>query len=930
MIEFKSVKKKFNEDVVLNNIDMKLPRYGIVAVVGASGSGKTTLLNAASSLFDFEGDISLDGKSYKQLSDSQKDILRNNKIGFVFQDYKLFEFETVKDNLLLALDIKCRNTKKVKERRIADLLNVIGLENKANELVSHLSGGEKQRVAIARAICNSPSLLLADEPTGNLDEKNSALIMDLLLKISRSSLVLLVSHDETLVDIYADEIIYMSDGKIIKKKYNNHNKHEEHLPLIKVQNNEKKAHLPLKFCFCHAFHNIKQRRWRTLFTLLTTSLGLIGVGLGLVINNIVSDSLYRSYSSIIDSNKVVISAKNGSNQKEIITALEYDEVEEIYKSLGKKASNIGIYYFNDFERMFDISDMRFIYGDKYRTLPNFTLSNFNEYALLKGNETVYGIKSKNLEDDEVILGLNAGTINELCFQLQITRSVESLAAFFRTNYLTLDTNLENSSWGYYNNFQLKIVGFIFTNNNLFYHNSSYWNEYIFEQLCGLSTTDYINTNSLHPWDLIKAYYIDFASSRDSFLKDVKFDKKYRYILAEILSSDYYPILYKDYYIQNCSRVVLLNQENKDRIPLSNLEYFKRVSPHIGKAIIGSPYTYAIYPNNLMMGFAKASYVSSSLDDLLDIIDLTSYIKSSDANTLHTPDKIARGFFAQAASQGMTFNPNYKIIEGSEPRNYEEIVVSRGLVEKLKIVNPINKSIYFCFPETEELLPNGYISRHYLTTDLKIVGISDSSRIELNHEESWSIMFFQCKLGLSSLYLNVDSIALEVDDGYEDEVINSFARSFPNYEAVCPINSIKSSVNEICGYIQSILMAVSISSIVISSLLLSICNYLHFIETKKDIGLARCLGVGRNESKKLIYSHSLLMAGLSFLMSSIELIVICLFLGKTFSETLNIEYAFIFNPLSIVFMLLLALCISLISSLFISWKLNRLNPLECLY
>lgn len=204
MIELKHVFKKFDVEYVLKDINISFPNYGIVVIYGPSGCGKSTLLNVISSLYDFEGDLSFNGKHYSIMNEEDKDLLRNTKIGFVFQDYKLFEFETVRKNILLALDIKSMDSNSEKERRVKELLKIVGLEEKIDKQVSKLSGGEKQRVALARAISNSPSVLLADEPTGNLDSKNSEKVMKIIEQVSKRSLVLMVSHDEELTKKYAD------------------------------------------------------------------------------------------------------------------------------------------------------------------------------------------------------------------------------------------------------------------------------------------------------------------------------------------------------------------------------------------------------------------------------------------------------------------------------------------------------------------------------------------------------------------------------------------------------------------------------------------------------------------------------------------------------------------------------------------------------
>ena len=178
-------------------------------------------------------------------------------------------------------------------------------------------------------------------------------------------------------------------------------------------------------------------------------------------------------------------------------------------------------------------------------------------------------------------------------------------------------------------------------------------------------------------------------------------------------------------------------------------------------------------------------------------------------------------------------------------------------------------------------------------------------------------------------MSINNLALRISEGNEEQIIDKINRAFPHLSVNAPLKEVKGSVNKICNYIETIMLAVSITSVLIASLILFICNYLHYVEIKKDVGLVRCLGAKEKESRKFVYFHSLTMTGLSFLFSSLELIIASLVLSKTFAKTLYIESIFVLNPMSFIYMLLVALSISLLSSFMISTKISKLNPIECL-
>lgn len=227
MIKLVKVNKYFNrfkknENHVINNTSFELGRSGLVSLLGESGSGKTTLLNAIGGLDNINsGSIYIDGKKLSRFS-YFKDKIRTLKIGYIFQNYNLIDNMSVFDNIALSLRMIGIKDKEEIKKRVNYVLEKIDMYRYRKRPASALSGGQRQRVGIARAIVKNPDVIIADEPTGNLDSKNTIEVMNIIKTISQEKLVILVTHEKPLAMFYSDKIIELVDGKVEAIYDNNH------------------------------------------------------------------------------------------------------------------------------------------------------------------------------------------------------------------------------------------------------------------------------------------------------------------------------------------------------------------------------------------------------------------------------------------------------------------------------------------------------------------------------------------------------------------------------------------------------------------------------------------------------------------------------------------------------------------------------------
>lgn len=314
--------KNFKQ-IALNDVTLAFRNNEFVSILGPSGSGKTTLLNIIGGLDKYTyGNLIIDGVSTRKYKERDWNNYRSKKVGFIFQSYNLINHQTVLSNVLLSLNIAGK-PKKESIKLAKKVLKDVGLENYIKKKPKELSGGQMQRVAIARALVTNPDIILCDEPTGALDSQTSIQIMELLKKISKEKLVIMVTHNVTLANKYSDRVIALNDGVIT---YDTSPYEVEYYSLKKIKTKRKTMN---KFTSLSlSFNNLLTKKSRTLLTSFAGSIGIIGIALVLslskgtqkYINKIEKETFskypisimesYIDYQNMFDKEKE--SCKNGS------------------------------------------------------------------------------------------------------------------------------------------------------------------------------------------------------------------------------------------------------------------------------------------------------------------------------------------------------------------------------------------------------------------------------------------------------------------------------------------------------------------------------------------------------------------------------------------------------------------------------------------
>ena len=335
MLQIKNVSKQYKTGELvqqaLNDVSLNLRDNEFVSILGPSGSGKTTLLNVIGGLDRYDsGDLIINGISTKDYKDKDWDAYRNHTIGFVFQSYNLIPHQTVLANVELALTIG-GISRSERRRRAIKALKEVGLGSQLHKKPNQMSGGQMQRVASARAMATDPDILLADEPTGALDTETSVQVMELLKKVAKNRLVVMVTHNPELAEQYSTRIVRLRDGKIIDDSDPFTPEAKEKKPPVSMRIG--KAKMGFFTSLALSFNNLKTKKGRTILTSFAGSIGIIGIALILAlstgVNTYISDvqkETMTSYPITIQTKTMDMSSLMGMQNQMMSGRKEEEEV----------------------------------------------------------------------------------------------------------------------------------------------------------------------------------------------------------------------------------------------------------------------------------------------------------------------------------------------------------------------------------------------------------------------------------------------------------------------------------------------------------------------------------------------------------------------------------------------------------------------------
>lgn len=854
MLELRNVSFYYEEKhKILNHVSLSFPSHGLVMIEGESGSGKSTLLSLLHHEKEVkEGDILFFHQSLKEMNEQEKMDYRLFSCGVVYQDYGLFSHLSIEENLKMFMLVVNKN------EDIPTLLKKVGLSIDPKTNVDVLSGGEKQRVAIARSMILTSPILLLDEPTSSLDDKNAFEIMNLLKELSKKSLIIIVTHDHRMIEQYSDEHYHMENGTLtlIKKE------EVESVSYSFLHPKRKRFHYGI---FLKRRLEHKKKRAILLVSFLSMSV-FIGSFSAILMHNM-KEEMTSSFSHFASGKEIQMMVKNENIQDD-----RYSLNKEEFVTIQKENQDIDMmfYYEEDLSYAFPSrNEFRIFSLPGYPLLKGFKMETLNHFHLLKETESYPSLSY--LENDEIVIGIEEKTLNELCDIIQIEASYEALGNYLKRNPLSIGIQIKNIDWDYEDEQLLLVKGVTKAKEPTIYHSNPYFNEYIIEERMRMRSTLSWYEEVEYPWIFHKRSKIkikDKESLSSSFLS--------KYLFDETKENNTY----------------LISKNDKSYISPYDISRILSWSNEIEGAFIGSEKGYQVFSNTILHGLSGVMLIDSSYEALYEKEEKWRIENKKDKDLLFHS-------VLYPSEQTLSLHPSK-----------EGIYISSSLA-KLKDWKK-GDVIYYLYS-----LDNQTYVGEWIIDGIK----KEKENILYISNDELSSLFLKHKITTSSFLKATSALFFIKSSRKIESLIKEFNSLYPEYHFASPSYTFLSTLEKTTSSIQKGLSIFSLWMMIFSSFLFTVIHALFLYECEKDAERIEALGYDKKAKEKLSFYLHLIFFLLSSVFTLLDLVLLGLLSKNSFLKN-HLSISFQMNIQSLSTYFLFSIVLYLIT--FIMVNLNKIK------
>jgi ABC-type lipoprotein export system ATPase subunit len=843
-LELRHLGKRFGERVIFSDVSLSFEKTGLYVIVGDSGSGKSTFLDLVSGIDpSYTGEILTLGALLKERSEEERCFFRLEHIGYLRQASDLLELESALHNVLLPLQASSRMSGRLAKRKALDLLDFLSLKDKARQKANTLSGGERQRVALARALTNDPEILLCDEPTGALDGVNAERIYSALKELAKKRLVIVVSHDLSRAERYAEWLLRLSEGAFLLTK----NPPREIAPAkevltVKTPKEARRPRPPFALWLSHGYHLLQAKRKRSFLSFSILSFSLLSLGLSLYVSRDLSKSLSSSFTALTGEGLVVMEkAERGETTFGRIVSASEEQVAGLKKEHGDWIKDYGVGYLAPFESYFPDANEGVIDADYGPVvIPSFGIRTCAD-ALWLDEETgrdFYPECPPLLEEDQVVLGLPYPALAALCLSLHLRRNYESLGHYLSVKSLPLRLVLANESWSYEDVQLLSIVAVTPTEAPTIFHYDHRWCRYLLEEKMRFPSSD--EPDHSKPWILERVFYLEPKATPYEFMAKARGEERLAPYVFERASYAYEQTHCLEGKVSDLKRFYVYLADKHSLAP-SLIKEVAGQSAFSAFSVCAEG-SYEAFPEALASGFSHPFFLTKSETSASSLIDAMSVSPLSQALVEPSlPKDAVEGSYLKPLSSGLSFSSDFSLLKaGRLPLGEEEVCLSSALAERWGYPQEVFGAGFVSSKEVGDKL-----ERDYRPFALKVVGTVFSESDVLYGESYWPIDFFRDLLGLSAFSLEPDKAIFHLRDPKRSrEVVARLGAAYPAYRFSDPSLSVQDSLSEVISAIDLLLKIASALTLSISGFLLLTVALLTALENRGEGKLLFVVGIPR--------------------------------------------------------------------------------------
>lgn len=786
----------------LKGIDIEFRENEFVSILGQSGCGKTTLLNIIGGLDNYtSGDLIINGVSTKKYKDSDWDTYRNHSIGFVFQSYNLISHQTVLSNVELALTLS-GVSKSERRKRAIDALNQVGLGDQLNKKPNQMSGGQMQRVAIARALVNDPDIILADEPTGALDSATSVQIMEILKNISKSKLIIMVTHNPELAKQYSTRIIKLKDGKITDDSMPYKNEEKEQL---KQEKKKKKTSMSFLTALSLSKNNLWTKKARTFLTAFAGSIGIIGIALISSLSNGVQLYIDAKEKEALANYPIEID-EQAMDMSTMLSAMSGMGAKNEEETSENEASDT-VYSNNFMTQMID---------SLYNGSSTNNLTAFKKY--IEDNESEFDDITSDIQYKySTQMNIYKADTSDGVYQVNPTQVLNSLG-MGSTSSMTSMLSMSSDVW-----FQLP--GSIDTIEAQYELIDGKLPEEANEVVLVLDENGEISDYTLYSLGLLDSSELEDMMKKINDGEELDESEIQKYSYEELENLKFKLLLNTDYYEKNDDGT--WEDRSKDTLYLTQKLSNAYEINVVGIAKAGE--------NTSVSSIGGIGYTSELMTYLINEVNNSEIVKQQQEN--EDVDVFTGIEFSTDDEQKVEFSSMDELNAYIATLPEENQAETNAYIKQMQQSGMSDEEIVAAFVEN---INESNVTEATYDSNLEILGVADL-------DSPSSILIYPTDFDAK------DSVT-DMIDSYNNSVSTEDDEiSYTDY-----VGMMMSSVSTILTAVTSVLIGFVAISLVVSSIMIAIITYISVLERTKEIGILRAIGASKHDVSRIFNAEAIII------------------------------------------------------------------------